>query len=578
MSITIEQTSTFTSVGIVISQVDGNSPSVHHFAFLTSISPNHYETVVHQGQYCIVDTYLGNVVGIIEQIHILNSYFHDFQTVKNFNLAKLNLKHYFPSDEWEIQIVEVKVLGYIPTGKRVQEIHNPLEFRNIQPAGFPVKPGNEVYLLKNEYLQSFLGFDSSGLNIGTLQNYSMNVSLNLNKLFNKHVAILAQSGAGKSYLVSIMLEELLLRPFDVGTPGLIIIDLHGEYRFLKQKLENNGKFQSKIEQIQSKIQIINASFMQIGIEDMNAYDFKKYQPNISLPQIRELRRILKDRKNNNPLSNLNSLCERIQSDHNINPKVQETLIGWLEDLSLLNIFAQTTSPSIFDLVQPGKLTILDFSSILSMRKKQILVDFFSNQFFSYRRSKKIAPFILFLEEAHNFLPESGGKYAIAKQIFETLAREGRKFFAQLVLISQRPVRLSTTALSQCNTHIIMRITNPYDLNHIKSSTEALTSESIKVISSLPTGNAVILGGATNYPVFFKVRLRLLSRAYSETTLESESFAYMPNINRNEKKNNKSDKLYKTEKLVEQLNEIDEKPEQLKGDNQFEALDLYIDEI
>ncbi|MHA1561464.1 MAG: helicase HerA domain-containing protein, partial [Promethearchaeota archaeon] len=69
--------------------------------------------------------------------------------------------------------------------------------------------------------------------MGKLSNYNLDVTLNLNRLFNKHVAILAQSGAGKSYLLSVIFEELLSRPKDIGTPGLFLIDLHGEYRFLK---------------------------------------------------------------------------------------------------------------------------------------------------------------------------------------------------------------------------------------------------------------------------------------------------------------------------------------------------------
>ncbi|MHA1794909.1 MAG: ATP-binding protein [Promethearchaeota archaeon] len=521
----------FTPIGIVIATTDGNSPSVNHFAFLsTPFSPS-FSPLVKRGQYCLVDTFQGQIIGLVEEIHIMNNYFHDFQTVKNFTMANLQVNHFLPSDEWEIQIAEVQVLGYIHTNKKIETISSPEEFKMIESSGFPVKPGNQVYLLQGEFLHYFLGFKTNGLQIGTLNHYSTSVSLDLNRLFNKHVAILAQSGAGKSYLVSVMLEELLMRPSSVGTPGMILIDLHGEYRFLKQKIELNTIDKDKIGEIQSKIQIINASFMQIGISDMLPYDFQRYQPNITYPQLRELQQILENLDQNQTRVDLNELFKQIEKQTEINSKTQSTLIAWLEDLARLNIFTQTTKPCITDLIHPGKLTILDFSTILSMRKKQIFVDFFTKQLFYFRRKRQIAPFILFLEEAHNFLPETDSKSAFAKHILETLAREGRKFFAQLVLISQRPVRLSTTALSQCNTHIIMRITNPYDLNHIKNSSEALTSDSIKIISSLPTGSAVILGGATNYPVFFKVRRLLLTPYRKEISLESESQSFMPLIHK-----------------------------------------------
>ncbi|MHA1519456.1 MAG: ATP-binding protein [Promethearchaeota archaeon] len=533
------------SIGIVISKADGSSPNIMKFSFMITSNGSGLGPNVRHGQYCAVDSIQGQIVGIINQIHIFNNYFHDFQTVKNFNLAKLNLRHYFPSDDWEIQIAEVQVLGSIITKQTFSEVEDASLFKKIEKVGFPAKPGNEVYLLENDKLRFFLGLDNHGLNIGRLQNHDIPVSLNINRLFSKHVAILAQSGAGKSYLISVILEELLNRPKSVGTPALILFDLHGEYRFMKDKIKQNSEsdFQNNdslphnhdemlqdqnalnAKTIQSKIQIINASFMQIGVHDLAPYEFQKFQPKISHPQLRELRKAYYSLKKSDPNFTIPSIIQHLNEDESVNTKVKDTLIGWLEDLQRLNIFAPVTTPRIESFANPGKLTIIDLSTIISSRKKQILVHFFTSQLFYQRRMNKIAPFIIFLEEAHNFLPESAGKEVIAKRIFETIAREGRKFFGQLVLISQRPVRLSTTALSQCNSHIIMRITNPYDLNHIKASSESLTGESVKIISSLPTGNALILGAALNFPVFVKIRKRSLHQNRHEFSLESASKAF-----------------------------------------------------
>ncbi len=563
-----------TPIGIVISKSDGSSPNILHFSFMitttrTSLGPN-----VQHGQYCVVDSIQGQIVGIIDEIHIYNNYFHDFQTVKNFNLAKLNLRNYFPSDDWEIQIAEVQVLGSVLTKYSFFEVPDASLFSKIEKVGFPAKPGNEVYLLENEKLRYFLGLDSHGLNIGRLSNHEIPVSLNLNRLFNKHVAILAQSGAGKSYLISVILEELLNRPANVGTPAMILFDLHGEYRFMKDKIQQNPEsnhhnqdshshmreevFQDpnsiNTENIQSNIQIINASFMQIGVQDLAPYEFQKFQPNISHPQLRELRKAYFSLKKSDPNFTISTIIQHFNEDDAINSKVKDTLIGWLEDLQRLNIFAPVTTPQIESLAHPGKLTIIDLSTIISSRKKQILVHFFTSQLFYRRRMNKIPPFIIFLEEAHNFLPESAGKEVISKHIFETIAREGRKFFGQLVLISQRPVRLSTTALSQCNSHIIMRITNPYDLNHIKASSESLTGESVKIISSLPTGNALILGAALNYPVFVKIRKRALHQHRQEYTLESVSKAFWKEKKPSE--TNPSEETNQSENNSIILNEID----------------------
>ena len=65
----------------------------------------------------------------------------------------------------------------------------------------------------------------------------------------------------------------------------------------------------------------------------------------------------------------------------------------------------------------------------------------------------------------------------------------------------------------------MRITNPNDLDHIKSSSEALNKESLRLITTLPAGNALIMGAAVNIPVFIQVRKRLTSNPYEFDRLE-----------------------------------------------------------
>jgi len=516
------------SIGIVISGTNNLSPNIFEYSFILTNNQAAFTSknspFIQQGQYCLVESHEGFVIGIVEQIRMNNQYFSNVQTVKNFNLANVNMQNFFPSDQWECHIVDVHLLGTVRSKNKFSEKIDPVIFKKIQRVGFPVNPGNKVYILKGNFLRNFLGLDEKGLNIGNLSSYNLDVTLNINRLFNKHVAILAQSGAGKSYLISVLFEELLTRPKDLGTPALFLIDLHGEYRFLKEKIDDTqDKLErskiSNLKSIQNKITSFNGLFIQIGVPDLTEYDFKRYQPGISVPQLRELRKAIQNCKNKFKVSksstddvtlkgyDIYDIISELSENADINLKLQSTLIGWLADLNNLRIFSKSGSPSIYELIKVAELSILDLSSIISMRKKQILLHYITSKLFYYRRSGKIPPFIIFLEEAHNFLPESGGKNAITKNIFETIAREGRKFFAQLVLVSQRPVRLSTTALSQCNTQIIMRITNPYDLKHIKQTSEALTRGSIDIISTLPTGNALIMGAALNYPIFTKIRRR-----------------------------------------------------------------------
>ena len=196
------------SCGVVISKRDGISPNIYEFSFILTTTTDSF---ARQGQFCVVKSLEGFVIGTIAQIQISNDYFQNAQTVKNFDVAQVNLQNFFPSDDWEYHIATAQVMGLIPSRQRNFFEVNKTKFKEKEKAGFPVKPGNQVFVLDGEKLQIFLGFHDFGLNIGRLKHYDLPVKIDLNRLFNKHLAILAQSGAGKSYLVSVLLEELLDR-------------------------------------------------------------------------------------------------------------------------------------------------------------------------------------------------------------------------------------------------------------------------------------------------------------------------------------------------------------------------------
>ncbi|MEW6329782.1 MAG: ATP-binding protein, partial [Candidatus Micrarchaeota archaeon] len=178
-------------------------------------------------------------------------------------------------------------------------------------------------------------------------------------------------------------------------------------------------------------------------------------------------------------------------------------------------------PSIEELAQPGKLSIIDLSAIDNQKKKQLIVSYFARRLFSARKKDRIPPFLLLIEESHNFARERASKSdMISKSIIETIAREGRKFGASLCLVSQRPVQLSTTALSQCNTNIIMRVTNPFDIDHIGESCEGIDKAMLGSITTLRVGEALVVGEAVNNPIFVKVRKRKSKKSPKGESLES----------------------------------------------------------
>jgi hypothetical protein len=200
------------------------------------------------------------------------------------------------------------------------------------------------------------------------------------------------------------------------------------------------------------------------------------------------------------------MISRLEEDSDIHKHLRQALIGWLYDLQATEMFDHADHPSWEHAVESGKAVVVDLSRMTSLRKKQMLVAYTARRLFNARKRNRVPPFVLCLEEAHQFVPSHESKAAaISRSIMETIAREGRKFYASLMLISQRPVRLSTTVLSQANTNVILRVTNPYDLDHIRQSSEAITGEVAKMISSLPVGEALVVGEAVSHPIFVKIR-------------------------------------------------------------------------
>jgi len=193
---------------------------------------------------------------------------------------------------------------------------------------------------------------------------------------------------------------------------------------------------------------------------------------------------------------------KVEENGESNKQLRHALLDRLYDLKSLDMFGNSDYPSWKELVRPGKAAVLDLSGVFSLRKKRVILTYFARKLFNKRKAGQAPPFAFLLEEAHQFAPSK--KSAISSSILRTMAREGRKFYASLILVSQRPVRLSTTVLSQANTNIILRVTNPYDLDHIKKSSERITKDTADIISSLPVGQALVVGEAVNHPIFVDV--------------------------------------------------------------------------
>jgi len=458
--------------------------------------------VVHTGQFVSIEHDLP-IFGMITGIFRANPFFEQLHV--DFD----NLKDKFPTSEWNKTLVEIKLLGQIKNNKSTRILNPPFA-------------GALVNFASAEQIRNFFGFAEDGLHLGNIEldnTKQVPVKINMSKLLQKHLAILAMSGAGKSYTISVLLEELLNIDQNAGPLGVVLFDVHGEY---KNFAEPSSK---EYVSYHNKTRYFDASTMKFALHSLNDSLLFKFLGSISETQQRELLQILRKFKedDNKKVFDLNDLIQFVSESKDIKENVKIPLLGWLSLAESQNIFAKTSTFDIFKLAEPGKLTIIDLSNVLNMHHKQMVVAYISNKLFELRRENKVCPFLIILEEAHQFVPQSGSEeYMKARPIFETIAREGRKFGCALCLVSQRPINLSTTVLSQCNTHMLLRIINPNDLQHISESSEGLDTSSIKLITGLSVGEALLVGSSVKYPVFFKVRERKSSPNKFEKDLNEMS--------------------------------------------------------
>ncbi|ADH60472.1 protein of unknown function DUF87 [Thermoanaerobacter mathranii subsp. mathranii str. A3] len=129
----------------------------------------------------------------------------------------------------------------------------------------------------------------------------------------------------------------------------------------------------------------------------------------------------------------------------------------------------------------------------------------------YVKKKGVSlPTVLVMEEAHTFIKrynndENYNAAKVCTQVFERIAREGRKFGLSLVISSQRPSELSPTVLSQCNTFLLHRITNDRDQEMISKLVPDNLRGLLRELPILPTQMAILLGWATELPVLIRMR-------------------------------------------------------------------------
>ncbi|MCS7365124.1 MAG: ATP-binding protein [archaeon GB-1867-035] len=407
----------------------------------------------------------------------------------------------------------------------------------------PVGEDAVIFKVTGEELSKLMEIEEPKLFIGYYRGTNDPFYLSLNKLI-EHMAIIAMTRAGKSYLVGVILEELLYH----GNVACVIIDPKGEYPYMREKASKPedpilAERWEKIDTSNIKVfypppserflrDILTDEDREWGFElaKLTITDFQLLDRQITDAQLRLLDDVLEpylverlpeeDRElrefylsegyNYDPrqVTDINFIIDLLMR-HTIDARLELTrrvLIQRLRRLNRMNLFSKAPRPD--EVVKKGQISIIALPGLTS-EQRTLFVTAVLKTLRKAREEGSIPCFLLILEEAHLYAPSVGS--SPAKDEVSTIARLGasKQLGIGLIAITQRPVRLDTDLYSQVGTMTLMRIRNEEDLRSLKQNVEEVASDYIDILSSFKTGEALIAGkGVRDVPRIIKVRPRI----------------------------------------------------------------------
>lgn len=447
-----------------------------------------------------------------------------------------------------------QVLGYEPltggAGGKLEHLRYP-----AQPATSAYRP--ESADIARVVLGELQQKQKRALDIATLSNRpEVQVKVDGHAIVSRHLAILAMTGAGKSWTARRIIEELAAKKYPI-----VIFDPHGDYTGLADVPQLKGKVRRYYAQFpvfeqasETVITVVETLGWELANTHRSMFDdlFKGAQTFISSTpdELNKRAKWLSECLGNENIAkfslkpNLFFLADFVQAvvlagksqdsmamgqiiewSGREQLKINKQTAGWLEGLpnnlrtgakrlkqmeEISKRVARDSEPLPTDrtqLVKYGEISIVALAGYTSDFQATIY-SLVAQQIFSARVSNELTlPVLLLLEEAHNFAPAHANTAAEQNAITTTkqIAQEGRKFGVGLILISQRPSRLDETTLSQCNSYIIMRMVNPADQNYIRRVIETLGEDEAKMLPDLDVGEAILSGQLINFPVLVRIK-------------------------------------------------------------------------
>lgn len=140
---------------------------------------------------------------------------------------------------------------------------------------------------------------------------------------------------------------------------------------------------------------------------------------------------------------------------------------------------------------------------------KVVVKIYSRLIFTFAKglsNRASIPFHLIVEEAHRYIQNDTDTFLIGYNIFDRIAKEGRKYGVILGLITQRPVEMSDTVVSQCSNFLIFKMNHPADVEYIRKMVPNISDEIVEKQKTLQAGTCLAFGMAFTIPLIVRLKM------------------------------------------------------------------------
>ncbi|WAR43494.1 ATP-binding protein [Methylomonas rapida] len=399
-------------------------------------------------------------------------------------------------------------------------------------------PGASVYAVGlSEINAIFVKFRQYEFFIGQLASQKdYHLSLDPRALFGRHFAILGQSGSGKSWTVTSLIQHTIKA---MPKTHLILLDLHGEYCWKDDDGRIQSAFPNEVVNYVDALDLEMPYWMMSYAELVDLFiDKDDKGASMQMAFMREVLQTLKRKEAKAiglpgvtidtpiffPLAEMYMQFKAANEERKDFGKTQGALFGQFDEFLvrmqsrfndvrydfLLKPKKRNTSASMADLLRQfiglgqkkANITVVDLSSVPTDIRPAVSaqVGRLAYEFNYWNPKRREFPITLICEEAHAYIPrEKGGQFDGTKKMMERIAKEGRKYGVSIGVVSQRPTELSETMLAQCSSFICLRTTNPDDQAYIRGLVPEAEGDLTDILTSLGRGEALVLGEAAPLP-------------------------------------------------------------------------------